>query len=365
MIYNYFRQKSRPENGLAEKRKETIFMTNASFTVTEDTCLSDWMRFWFKTYKTPNIKNTTYDDYNSSIERHIIPAIGSTRLSEINSFILQDFFNRESESGNITTGGALSPKSVHNMRNVLNAALNKAAIMEYIPKNPMIAVEIQPLEKKEMTVLTVEEEQRLIGHLIRNNFSGKYDFAIFLALTLGLRNGEICALKFGSFDFSEMIVKIRSRVTRVNNRNITSDTDPKTYLESASPKTKESMRDIPFNDKFAETVKNYFKTLAPRSYSKDNYILISKNGNPASNSSVNHYFQAKLRELGIKKKMTFHDLRHTFATRAIENNVDIKALSVILGHASVQFTLDRYAHVLSDHKRSTMDTLLSNVLSDS
>ena len=331
------------------------------FTADEDTTLTDWIRYWFKKYKLPKIKSSTHDDYYTVIERHIIPKIGNVKLFELSADILQDFFNEEAESGNLSTGEGLSKKSIKNIRNVLNSAITKAADLDIIAKNPMRLVEIPPLEKPEMTVLSVEEERRLLNHLINTGFEGTYDFAIFLADKFGMRNGEVAALTFGSFDFDNMVIKVRSRIIRVRNKNIESESDSKTYLELSTPKTRESLRDIPFNEKFAEIAKEYFKAKSPRSNKKDNFIFMSKNNENADPHTINKYFQRKLRELGINKKIRFHDLRHTFATRAIEHNVDIKSLSVILGHTSVQFTLDRYAHVLGDQKRATMDILLSDL----
>jgi len=91
------------------------------------------------------------------------------------------------------------------------------------------------------------------------------------------------------------------------------------------------------------------------------YIFLSDTGNVADPATVNKYFRKRLKYFGINDdNLHFHCLRHTFATRAIEKNVDIKTLSVLLGHSSVQFTLDRYAHVLSDQKRKTMEMLLED-----
>ena len=325
----------------------------------ENTTLYEWLCFWFKTYKQHKIKNTTYDDYSTTIERHIAPKIGSIPLMELTGDILQEFFNEEKASGNLVTGEAMSNKSIKNMKNVLNAALAKAVDFDILPKNPMNTVEILPVEKKEMIVFTIEEEEKFTNWLLERKFSGTYDFALFIALRFGLRSGEILALTYGSFDFDAMVLRVRNRVCRVKNRN--SEGGGKTFLELSSPKTRESMRDIPFTEKFAEIAKAYFKTRGAKSNIKSNYIFSSKSGDFSDPSTLNKYFHTKLEECGIKKKMRLHDLRHTFATRAIEHNVDIKSLSVILGHTSVQFTLDRYAHVLGDQKRATMETLLSDL----
>ena len=327
--------------------------------ITKNTTLANWLHYWFSQYKMPIIKNSTYDDYSAMIDKHIIPKLGDIKLKDLSPDKLQTFFNEKKESGNLVDGSGLSNKSVKSIYNLLRAALTKATDLDVIPKNPMRTVEILPLEKVDMIVLTAEEEAMLTNYLINTHFEGKYDFAIFLAMKCGLRNGETSALKYGCFDFNEYVIHIRSRVKRIKSRDENSRF--KTYMEIAPPKTKESNRDIPFNDRFAEITKAYFKSRFPQSNHKDYFLFQSNTGSVADPGTVNRYFQTKLREVGIKKKMRFHDLRHTFATRAIEKHVDIKSLSVILGHTSVQFTLDRYAHVLADQKRATMETMLSDL----
>ena len=335
-------------------------MANINFSVTDETTLIEWLHYWFNTYKLPVVKSTTRDDYLNTIDNHIAPNIGDIPLVKLTSDDLQRFFNEERDHGNLISCGEMSKKSIRNMRNTLNSALIKAVDLDIIPKNPMHPVEIQPLDKPEMTILTPEEENKIIKHLLSNNFKGKYDFAIFLALKLGLRNGEAAALKFGSFDLSKKSVYIQKRITRVKNLS-QQENAPKTYLEISTPKSKQSIREIPFNDRFAAITQEYFNSCYPRSNHKDFYIFLSDTGSAADPTTISKYFQTMLREIGIKKKVRFHDLRHTFATRAIEKKVDIKTLSVLLGHTSVQFTLDRYAHVLGDQKRSAMDTMLSDL----
>ena len=176
-----------------------------------------------------------------------------------------------------------------------------------------------------------------------------------------MRSGEIAALTFSDIDFENKLIRVRHRINRVRNYDKSTPDEPQTILELSTPKTKDSMRDIPFNDTFARLAKEYFKSCFPRSNKGSNFIFISKTGGYADPHTINKYFRRKLRELGIDKDVRFHDLRHTFATRAIEKKVDIKSLSVILGHTSVQFTLDRYAHILEDQNRSTMETLLADL----
>lgn len=339
-------------------------MNSNKFNYTEDTTLEEWLNFWFYTYKIGNIKDSTRDDYMTDINCHILTYMGSYKLSEISSDILQTMFNELYESGNIKTGNGLSPKSVLNIKNILFSAFQKAVSLDYITKNPCIDVEIKRAVKPDIIVLTNEEEQILKNGLISENFSGKYDMAIYLSLKLGLRNGEVSSLKWKDFDLNERVLHVRRRVKRVKNINKIGNA-PSTILQVGTPKTKESNRDIPFTQEFLNIIQEYMMKNSYRgksgvSHTRSEYIFISDTGDVADPATVNKYFQKRLKHFGINNdNLHFHCLRHTFATRAIEKNVDIKTLSAILGHSSVQFTLDRYAHVLADQKRKTMETLLN------
>lgn len=334
-------------------------MNAKSFNYTENTTLEEWLRYWLCRYKLATIKDTTRDDYITTIERHIVPFMGSVPLSELNADIIQQFINSLYENGNILTGKSLSNKSVSNMKNMLNSALQKAVDLDYIPKNPVNAVEIKRAVKPEITVLERKDEEILEEGLEENNFSGKYDMAIYLALKLGLRNGEAAALMWKDIDFADRTIHIRRRVKRVKNMDSCTGA-PRTILQVAAPKSKESVRDIPFNSSFGKTLRDYTERKSVGGEHRSEYIFLSDTGGVADPTTINNYFKRRLLDFEIMSQdLHFHCLRHTFATRAIEKNVDIKTLSAILGHTSVQFTLDRYAHVLSDQKRKTMELILA------
>ena len=126
-----------------------------------------------------------------------------------------------------------------------------------------------------------------------------------------------------------------------------------------SSKSKKSIRDIPINEELCREIISYNVKTNHRAYN-DNYLLRSSIGGPAEPKTLQETFKRILKEAGVNDA-NFHALRHTFATRAIEKGVDVKTLSVLLGHASVNFTLDRYAHVLDRQKRETMDILLNGI----
>lgn len=231
--------------------------------------------------------------------------------------------------------------------------MQKALELELIKKNYIEFIELPKQETPEMRVLTVYEQKLLMKELRRSE--EKLAFGVYLSLALGIRLGEVLGLRWSDIDTQNRIVHIRRTVNRLPSL----DSTTKTELVVGTPKSKKSVRDIPINEELCREIISYNVKTNHRAYN-DNYLLRSSIGGPAEPKTLQETFKRILKEAGVNDA-NFHALRHTFATRAIEKGVDVKTLSVLLGHASVNFTLDRYAHVLDRQKRETMDILLNGI----
>ena len=323
-------------------------------TLSSDMTLEQWLTYWFDAYMIRNLKRSTAVAYLGYINNHIVPKIGKYKLSELNTNILQAFFNSEADNGS-ARGGGLSPKSLQNIKRMLHKALEKAVETELISKNYSNYVDIPAVIPPEMIVLTVNEHKRLIGALMSSK--DPLDFGIFLSVSLGLRLGEVLGLQWGDIDRRNQTVNIRRTVNRLAAIN---GGKRKTEIVIGTPKTKSSKRSIPVTEDFLKYFDIYASKFPGRKDSGDFLFKSSKKSKPCEPKTMQKHFKAILKELKIKGP-TFHSLRHTFATRAIEKNVDVKTLSALLGHADVSITLNRYAHVLDEHKRKTMGILLSDI----
>lgn len=325
--------------------------------ISPDMTLTQWLLHWFETYVVRNVKRSTAVSYQGIINNHIAPKIGSYKLCELNIDILQTFFNTEADSGN-AKGGGLSPKTLQNIKRMLHKALKKAAELELVTKNYSDYVDIPSVDYAEMRVLTVEEEQRLVSVLTRSD--NPMDLGMLIALALGLRLGEVLGLQWRDIDTKNKVVHIRRTVNRLP----TLDDPHHTEMVIGTPKSKKSKRDIPITDDFLKLFKKFTARTHMRygSRSDEDYIFHGlKASKPCEPKNMQRHFKkVVIEELDIKGA-TFHSLRHTFATRAIEKGVDVKTLSELLGHSDVSITLNRYAHVLDEHKRNTMAILLSSV----
>ncbi|MGN1134773.1 MAG: tyrosine-type recombinase/integrase [Oscillospiraceae bacterium] len=240
-----------------------------------------------------------------------------------------------------------------NISRMIHKSMQKALELELIKKNYVEFIELPKQETPEMRVLTVCEQELLMNELKRTD--EKLAFGVYLSLALGIRLGEVLGLRWSDIDLKNGIVHIRRTVNRLP----VIDGSVKTELVVGTPKSKKSVRDIPINDELCKEIISYNAKTNHLVYN-DNYLLRSSIGGPAEPKTLQDTFKRILKDAGIADA-NFHSLRHTFATRAIEKGVDVKTLSVILGHSSVNFTLDRYAHVLDKQKRETMELLLEGI----
>ena len=169
---------------------------------------------------------------------------------------------------------------------------------------------------------------------------------------MGLRIGELCALQWSDIDVDNGIMKISKTMQRL--QNLSNTNSKKTDVVISSPKSDSSSRIIPIPE-FLQILFKQYKT-----NDIDAYFLTGTSERFIEPRTYQYYFKKVLKENNIEQT-NYHILRHTFATRCIENGFDIKSLSEILGHSSVKITLDRYVHSSMDLKRKNMLRISSPV----
>lgn len=314
----------------------------------------EWLNEWYELYAKPNVKQSTAVSYECYIRKHIIPLLGKLPLSELNVTAFQKFFNSKRE--------AYSPKTISNMRMMLHTCLNVALVNDLIPKNYIEYVKIPSVRRKEMRVFSREEQEKLMREL--KNTKERYAFGIFLCITTGIRVGELCALKWEDIDFNLKSMRICKTLQRLP--KLASDKSKcKTEIVIGPPKSIASVREIPLESAIIKEMSRYRNNIkeiyGDSIANQDEYIITSKHNTPIEPRTMQDVFKRIVNNAGLKKA-NYHALRHTFATRALEAGVDFKTLSVLLGHADIYTTMNRYAHVLEEQKRSAMKDILSVII---
>lgn len=317
-------------------------MNNDNLILNEDTTLSCWLMYWLETYIRPVAKASTYESYRGHCEKHIIPELGDTKLKDLTSKQIQQFFNKEAKSGNGKTGGVLSPKTIRNMRVVLDVALKQALGESLIYSNPIPLTVIKSARTKKLEVMTDDEQGKLEEYLVNNE--DPYHPAILFDLYTGIRRGELCALRWNDYDETGGRITIDETVRRLTNYDALPG-GPKTVMVFNDTKTESSYRELYLpvflQDLIREQRRKYTKYFGePKD---EGFIFFARNGNMIDPDNLQHHFINILRKLGLGK-LKFHTIRHTFATRAIENGIDVSTVSGILGHSNVTTTTRFYVH---------------------
>ncbi len=325
------------------------------------TTLYSWLCTWLETYCKNEIRMTTYVNYDTYVNKHIKESIGGYRLCDLNTTIIQQFYNEKLKNGKLNGKGGLSPKTIKNLHNMLHKALKQAVSLNMIPKNPADCAVVPKNKKKEMRYFTVEEQKQL-QEAIKGE---RLEMAILLALYTGVRQGELLGLTWSNvhIDLSgQSYIKINQTLNRIKNPDLSSE--KRTLLCINEPKTPHSKRIIPILPDVAERLakhrlqqEEFFKR---NNFPKTDFVFTSTTGTVIDPRVFQRYFKYLLKRHDIRE-VNVHGLRHTFATRALESGMSIKTLSKLLGHANVGFTLDTYAHVTESLKIediSSMQTFL-------
>lgn len=368
------------EREVRRKLTETKYqLDNGTYCDKDNITFANWMLKWLEIYAKPGIKPSTYTSYKTYINGHIAPYFHNTKLQDLQPDRLQQFLNYKSTNGRLDgKEGGNSAKTVLNIKNMIHAALKQACINGLINRNIADLVKTPKQVKKEMRVLTTEEQSALI----KAASNDRYGIPIILALYTGMRVGEVLAIKNEDLhlDGDSPVIHVRSSMKREYKDGITSknaeyfgDNDEnKTVLMRSSPKTYTSIRDIPLIPEAVEILKKQLqynkedKFDAGIAYADYGFVFSNPLGQPFDQRTYADNFERIVKSAGIEKTIQlgtndvsvgFHTLRHTFATRAVENGMDILVLSKILGHAQASTTLNKYGHVLEDHLRSSMEKI--------
>ena len=317
--------------------------------VKSDMPFGEWMDFWYQNYSRPKLRPTTRSGYEGRIYQHIIPELGSIPLNQLTQNDLQQFYVRLKQSGRLLHtehyGEGLSDTMVRGSHANCRSALEKAVQEGLIRINPAVCCKLPPKKAREMQVLTREEIQRF---LIQAKAEGYFELFL-LELTTGLRRGELLALQWDDLNLETGELQVTKQVYRTKEDG----------LLISQPKTKSSIRTVSLPPPLLNILKEYregvnSRWMFPSPVKEDSPL------DPAYIRTRLHF----ILEHAQCKQIRFHDLRHTFATLALQNGVDVKTVSGMLGHFSAGFTLDTYAHVTTASQRQAAKTM-GNLLSSS
>lgn len=289
------------------------------------------------------IKESTYAHYSFEVNNYLVPILGEINIEEITEEKIQQSVLKWQTIG-MSNGQPLKKSTVQNLVMVIKQSLGYAAKKGYIKDLKLEIHFLSQAQNVRKQKVFSESEQNILVTALLSDISYK-SFGILLCMNSGLRIGEVCALKWGDFDMDNHVLHITKTIQRIYMKNAV----PKTHIAITEPKTMSSIRDIPLSDKLCKIIEQLDITAA------DNYILT--NGTQFMEPrTFRKYFKGFLEKHGISH-FNFHCLRHTFATRCIENGADYKCVSEILGHTTINTTLNMYVHPRMADKRKCIDSI--------
>lgn len=311
--------------------------------------LEEWIVLWLEDHK-PFVKESTYGNYSALIHNYIIPFLGKKQLGELDEQCLQDFTLALLSHGSKRNQGGLSEKTVHDVWNVLKESLRKAHRQKRIDSSDFKVSFPVSYTKRTAAILSDHDFDALSAYLYRHN--NPRNLGMLIALYTGMRIGEICALKWANIDLKERLVHVRYTLQRIYIKN--GNDQNTSYVTMTSPKSLASIRSIPLTANLTALLRCFYEQ---NKISEDDYLLTCSTQYIEPRSYEN-YYKKILKQAGIAD-IRFHGLRHTFATRLIEQGADHKIVSELLGHQSVTTTLHLYVHPQIMQKRRCVEMLVN------
>ena len=303
--------------------------------------------FWeWIMYIQGEVKESTYSNYLFFIKAHMIPYWEGKFLKDFNNKTIGEFLDYKKKKGALMKIEELSHSSLKTMYYILNSTLKFAFNKDYIP--PFNVPVLQMKMKKSETRIFYKSEQNKLEDYINGHISPK-TAGILISLYTGVRNGELCALKWEDLDLENGILTVKGTLQRIQNNDF--DRVARTKVIIASPKTHTSQRQIPIPSKIIKILKPL-----KSSCKKEDFVLTSRDDKYIEPRNYLRIYHRILKKCDIPE-LTFHACRHTFASRCIEIGIDPKTVSELLGHTSVNLTMNRYVHSSMELKKSVVEKL--------
>ena len=225
------------------------------------------------------------------------------------------------------------------VKSLINRSLDFALKNNLINEKIVISIGLKNKQVRKVEALEKQEQTKLEKYILENK--KWYHYGILISLYTGLRLGELVALKWQNVDLNNKVIYIEKAVSIILQNH-------KTLTIEDTPKTASSVRVIPISKQLLNILKEL------KQNSTNDFVLVSHNNKQLQPRAYQKSFENLLKKLKIKH-YGFHSLRHTFATILLENSIDIKTISELMGHSSPTITLNRYVHTNLNNKRKAME----------
>lgn len=306
--------------------------------------LGEWLDTWLIVYAQHSVKPYTYDNYERNCNRHIKPALGKTRLSNLSAPQIQQFYNT------LLVEKKLSPKTVKNIHGVLHRALKQAYKLGMLRSNPTELCDLPRAARKDITPM----EQNDISAFLRAVKGHRYELIYLVTLFTGMRQGEVLGLSWDCIDFLHCTIYVNKQLQKTKKvggvYTLVTTKNSRSRIITVAPTVMEFLRR-------QQDIQQQWMTLAGDAWDNAwNLVFTNTLGRHLTHLTVYKDFKSIVREIGLPEER-FHDLRHSYAVAAIESGDDIKTVQTNLGHATASFTLDVYGHVSQKMRQQSAERM--------
>ncbi len=305
---------------------------------------SNWIVKWLQR-KEQLVKESTFAAYSNIVVNHLLPKFGDMKLEQITEEVIQDYVFELLKHGRLDGSGGMGERASKDIVIVLKNTLRDAMRAKLI-KTTVFEIRFPSFNSQYKVKVLSPAEQKQLCDAIDSDLTTR-SAGIFLSLHTGMRIGEVCALRWMDVDMDDRMIHINHTLQRVYKKDLSGTGKSKLLL--SSPKTKTSRRSIPIS-------KSLFAVMKELSPSCPDMFFLSGSEKMVEVRTFRTFFEAFLLRNGIEK-FNFHVLRHTFATRCIEAGADCKTVSELLGHATVNMTLNLYVHPRVEQKRNCVELI--------
>lgn len=297
--------------------------------------LSEVINLW-KADKKQYVKKSSFSAYMLLIENHLLPVFGDR--SGVEEADVQAFVFQKLETG-------LSQKTIKDILIVLKMILKFGAKNKWLEYTPFDIQFPTEREKHNIEVLSRADQKKIMNY-IQEHFTFR-NLGVYICLSAGMRIGEVCALTWQDIDTDNGVISVNRTIQRIY---MIEDGNRRTELILDTPKTKNSIREIPISKDLLRILKPFKKIVNPL------FFVLTNDAKPTEPRTYRSYYKNLMKELGMPE-LKFHGLRHSFATRCIESNCDYKTVSVLLGHSNISTTLNLYVHPNMEQKKKAIEQM--------
>ncbi|MDQ0204109.1 tyrosine-type recombinase/integrase [Pectinatus haikarae] len=305
-------------------------INNDNFVAPSDVLFGRWVLDWLKTYKKDSVRQSTYDYYKFLIG--YLKPLTALKLQEVTPLQIQQLYKDLLER--------VSANTTHKAHSLLIGIFSKAYSLGLIKKNIMDSVEAPHFEKKDIEIFTKDEIAKILRTCANHAILNKRYAAVLLAVTTGMRKGEVLGLRRCDVFLNVRQIFIRKILVRTS-----------AGLLIGNPKTKASVRKLTVHE---ETIKELQKLLSNLPAGDEQLCFVTASNNPVQPTAFDKFWHSVLRNAGVEYKK-FHTLRHTYATNLLAAGEPIIEVSRRLGHSKISHTLELYGHAMPDYDKILVD----------